>query len=422
MATRATKNNILAGSFVVLTIAAAVWGVYLLSNVQVERRTDYVVRFKLEEGATFLQRGSQVRIGGQPAGEVTSVTYDLGGDGAPRSVLVGMAIRSELRLFKDAAVQLEVPLLGSVSTINIPYVGSPAAGVLEPSGELPGQLAPPLFLAQAGYGAEQQKQMQRILGGADRIVQKIESQLGEIDKFIGPGGENLRQATEDIRAIVAQARSDYENLWRGRVTTVMERADSITAKAEELAEDGRVTVKGVREAVERNRPGVDRIVDNADATMARVNTEIAPAAQSAVQKADDGVGRFRDLMREGLEFVAENRPAIEIALANFRLASDQLRLTMIEVRRNPWRLLYQPTRKELEQELLYDSARAYAGAMSDLRAASAAIESALAAASASGRPVDSEQLQALLERVQTAEAKYRAVGDALMQRIVRESP
>ena len=57
-------------------------------------------------------------------------------------------------------------------------------------------------------------------------------------------------------------------------------------------------------------------------------------------------------------------------LGNASLASQQLKLATIEIRRSPWKLLYRPTPDELEHELLYEAARSFAVAAADLKAAS----------------------------------------------------
>ena len=70
-------------------------------------------------------------------------------------------------------------------------------------------------------------------------------------------------------------------------------------------------------------------------------------------------------------------PDINDTLANARLAAQQLKLTMLEVRRSPWKVLYRPTPTELEHEMLYAAARSFALAASDLKAASESVRRVL---------------------------------------------
>ena len=105
--------------------------------------------------------------------------------------------------------------------------------------------------------------------------------------------------------------------------------------------------------------------------------------------------------------VTEETPSIRRTLANLRLMSDQLKLTAVEVRSQPWRLLHQPTNKELSSQVLYDATRAYAEAASDLRAASEALEAS------SGQP-SQEVVDALTQAV----TKYKAAEQALMDKLI----
>ncbi|MBS0537017.1 MAG: hypothetical protein JSR72_23410, partial [Proteobacteria bacterium] len=57
------------------------------------------------------------------------------------------------------------------------------------------------------------------------------------------------------------------------------------------------------------------------------------------------------------------------------IAAQQLKLATTEIRAAPWRLLYQPTKKELENELLYNSVRQYASSVTELRSAAEALQS-----------------------------------------------
>ena len=105
-------------------------------------------------------------------------------------------------------------------------------------------------------------------------------------------------------------------------------------------------------------------------------------------------------------------------MANLRLMSDNLKLTAVEVRSQPWRALYRPTNKELSTQSLYDATRAFAEAASDVRAASETIESLAAGATTrtdDGRRIDEAGL-ALTEAMQ----RYRDAEQALLDILIRE--
>ena len=55
-----------------------------------------------------------------------------------------------------------------------------------------------------------------------------------------------------------------------------------------------------------------------------------------------------------------------------RQASAQLKLTALEVRRSPWKLLYTPSTSDVAHENLYESARSFVMATNELESASLA--------------------------------------------------
>ena len=104
--------------------------------------------------------------------------------------------------------------------------------------------------------------------------------------------------------------------------------------------------------------------------------------------------------------------------------SDQLKLTAIEVRSQPWRLLIQPTTKEFESQVLYDATRNYATAASDLRGASEALEALLAkGGTATDATTDAQKasIAELSDRLKEAFTKYRDAEQALLDKLIEKS-
>src|SRR5262245_56653116 len=162
------RNNVLAGAFVVVGLVLAVWVSFMLSDTNLARgmRT-FTVQFTLGDGALGLKPGSPELLAGQQVGKVQHVDFARapapGGGEVVTAVNVAVEVRSDLTRYENAAIALQKPLLGTLSSINISSVGS-AAGVPTPSGIsaaiepgdiVKGTIAPPGFLADAGYGPEQ---------------------------------------------------------------------------------------------------------------------------------------------------------------------------------------------------------------------------------------------------------------------------
>lgn len=434
---RNASNNLLAGVFVLVGVVGFVLIVLTLSGVSAwaSSRTPYTVRFTLRDGATGLKQGSLVRVGGQQVGTVKSVAFVNNPDsGAPQFVDVVVGVNASIKLFNDAVVQLELPLLGSVSTINIPAAGTPAAGVLAPGATINGQLAPPAFLAQAGYGNEQRTQVQQMLAGGARLVDDSQKLVADLQREAAPllrqaaeVATDARQATSDLRARI--------NDWSPRIDRTLANAEQFTAdlrtsraQLDEGITLARDFIQDLRSLVGDNRPRIDAILKNADELVNRANTQLYAQVQATLDDGRAGLKVFAEAGQRASSLIAEAAPELRLTFANARLSSDQLKLLMAEVRRNPWRLLYQPGRKELEQELLYEATRAYALAVSELRGVSAALEAASAASAQLGAhsstqpgaidPAGPERLAALRDELQRSFARYRQAEQALFDRLL----
>ena len=91
---------------------------------------------------------------------------------------------------------------------------------------------------------------------------------------------------------------------------------------------------------------------------------------------------------------------------------------MIEVRRSPWKVLYQPDVKEVEHELLYDATRSFAMATADLKAASRTVQEILARypAQLDANPELQERVQRnLIEPLERYEAAQERLLDILFE-------
>lgn len=123
-----------------------------------------------------------------------------------------------------------------------------------------------------------------------------------------------------------------------------------------------------------NQAKTDQILDDLKAITARVN-------EQTIGKVEELLDTGTQAMQEALA-VIENigldfdrwAPDVREALADARLAAQSLKFAGIELRRSPWKILYQPRKSELEHELLYEAARSFAMAASDLKTASESVQ------------------------------------------------
>lgn len=422
------RNSVLAGLFLVSGVILAVVVSFVLSGLgdKLEDRTPYLCVTTLEDGATGIKPGSLVLLGGQPVGKVEKVDIAPDPD-APGmlAVHVTAGVRAAITLYDDAVFHIERPLLGSSATINISSIGTagstPITGpsrVLEAGERVRLTPAPPSFLAQAGFGGDEVKKVQSIINDAQTAIESL-------SRTIAKAGPRVEAAIDDVASSVADLRKQLPD-WSRRVDATLantekasERLDPLLADAQGGVADARGIIRSVGEDLDRWDPKITSIFDNADAAVAKVNTQTLDKFNAALDEARGALDDFSDAARASGALVREESPNIRRALANARLMSDQLKLAAIEIRSKPWRLLYTPTAKESEASVLYDATRSYADAVSDLRAASEALETLTAQAPGGGSMVDRATMEELTTRVREAFQHYRDAEDHLMDKLVK---
>lgn len=429
-ARNSARNNLIAGIFLLGALVAGVIISIIISGAY-ERfvaRHHYIVRFTIAEGTPGLRIGANVTLGGQPVGWVEDLSFHSV-QNIPQNVDVHISVLADLVLYPNAVIHLERPLLGTMSSLNIAWPGDPSAGPPLREGDvLVGGIAPPAFLAQAGFGADQAQQLRSMIEQASELVARMNTFTQRLEETIDDDLARLRESLEDIAAVTGEFRERTPE-WTQRIDSILTSSDQVATRLPALADRAEVTMDDARrvmnsigEAVDENRVAMDRIVGNIDQAAARLNEESVPLIGEVLAQARDGVAQFQDAGRLFNSLIIEQAPGIRRILANFRLAADQFRLTSVEVRRNPWRLLYQPSARELESELFYDAARTYAQAVSDLREASESLE-AVSRAEAVGRvapTVHVETVEEIQARLQGAFIRYQEAERELLRRMIEQ--
>lgn len=386
-----SKASLLAGSLLIFGLTGFVMISAVISG-SIDRLTPthpYTVRFALAQGAGGLTAGSTVLMGGQPVGRVAGITFAREGERAV-GVDVRVRIRSAHTLYRDAAFVLEKPLVGFGASLNIVDAGSPGAGGLEPGSVVEATLAVPGFLAAAGLGIEQIQQLKEILSRTTDVVERADAIATRLEADV-----------DTLMTDFTAFSGELANLKAGEI-----RSDAALA-----IEDFRGLVEESRELLRVNRPRIDDTLSAAQRTMARFEGEHAEELLETIDRVGEAATNLGSLAGEAGQILTREGPTIERTLANARLASDQLRLATIEIRRNPWRLLARPDTKELREELFYDAARVYASAAGDLRDAGASLEAVLAR----GGEAEDEELRSLTEELKSAMARYKQAEAGLLE-------
>ncbi len=382
---RFSRNTVLAGLFVLGIIALFVFGVVLLtkSGDWSFDTSEYTVRFSLLDGADGLEKGSAVKLGGKRIGSVTSVEFSPppGSGEDVESLLVNIQVASAIRLYNDAEITLVRPLLGSNSTLNIVKLrGDANAEPVSPGAIIDGKLAPPGFVSQADYAS-----VQNFLKRVDRWSGDIDKDWPKPYEDVKATVENVRKSSEDAKEIVADAKSRWA-AWSGDIDDVMKnvkgRVDSISRGADDAVKEARSFIDEARKALSDNRAKIDEAIESVRSVVKRFENDDYPLVSKAIRDGQSTMAYAADVARKTDELVTTRIPELKEIITNGTLAAQQVKLMSAEVRAAPWRLLYQPNKKELENELLYNSIRQYSQSLAEVRAAADALEAATQAIAA----------------------------------------
>lgn len=421
MSTRtSSRNNIIAGLFVLICVVMAVVISVILSGVmeRLTPTTPYAIRFPLEIGAPGIEPGSSVLLGGQKVGRVTRVAHETD-EQDEMVVRVSVLIDSRVELHDDAWVALQLPLLGTLSTINISDIGKGER--LESGGIMAGKLAPPVFLTAAGFGPTQIGQFQEMIADATELIDVIRQAGQQWKPKIDTMLIEAQDVLDNVNAISAETHQRLPG-WSDHLDATLDNVEVASEHLPPLAEDarGRVTeardvLASVQDTIDENRPKIGATLDHVESATGKIDRETIGQVNETLTQARDGVNAFTELTDRVRRAIEQELPGVQRMLAAMRLAAEQFKLTSVEVRRAPWRLLYKPKTKELESELLFGAARSYAQAASDLRAASEALQVALADGDGRYTPQQQEELTALSDRLEKAMADYRKAEKELFQ-------
>ncbi len=345
-----TRNNVRAGIFVTLSIVLGVVTIILLTDAwdKFTRPTrQYTVTFDVSEGVKNLKEGAAVRVGGVQLGRVQAVVPRLQPGEAFDTIDVTFSLDDRVDLFADARILITPALIGADAWIEIHSVGT--VGMI-PDGPIEGESAPGIMGSL--LGPENAKK-------ADEIV------------------ENIRATTADASELVKRIDEEDWPRWSGKVDEVMEWASTATASIDGILDDGRGMMADMRGIAADNRPKIDGIIENVDMASvdvkditARVRAETVDKVNNLLDKGQDGLAKATKVIESIQRDYKIWSPNIDEALASARVVGQQLKLASIEIRRSPWKLLYKPSRTELDHELLYEATRSFAMATSDLKAAS----------------------------------------------------
>ena len=424
------RNNVRTGVFVSVTLIVAVVIIVVLSDVWRSLTLAtwrYTVEYPVNAGVSNLKSRADVRVGGMPMGEVDEVRAVLSADAPFERIAVDFTLDRRVRLHSNAKILVTTPLIGADAWLDIPDVGSLTdeegrtiddARLLEEGDHIDGTVA--VGLLSTLVGPDNADQTGKIIDNITELSGFLVKVPAEYEEHIVPILEKADTTLGEASDVAGKINKDYDR-WRLTVNDVMDRANRIAENIEKTTDEARAMV-------EENSPDVGVFIDNMTAFSEdareisdRVKTETVDKITDLLERGKAGVDSFASAIENIQVKLDAEWPNIDEALANARLASQQLKLTMVEVRRSPWKFLYRPSPTELEHEMLYEAARSFAVAASDLKAASDAMDRVVTL-HAGELMDDRATFERLKENLQESYERYNKAQEALFGVLISEGP
>lgn len=400
------RNAFLAGLFIVLSTVAALAIIVSIKGIGrfTEPQQVLSARFDLKDDLGGLRRGDDVRIGGYKVGTVRRI--DLLTDGDPPGVVVTFSIPQRIRVKTDARLSVQGTLTGA-SWLNFEGLGTG-----EPLAEgQPIQGRPSSLATVLSNLSELAPEMrQTIVEVRTQTIPRANAALDQARDTLATFQTTGREAT----ATIQQIREHVDPMVQ-RYNTLTETGSQALAEIRDVfgdtKADFRTTMSNLGQitgTINQNLPG---IIKKVDGLLTKVETAI-DATNTALEDIKLIASHTRDAADVVRALLVENRSRIDRMIVSLRVTGENLRAASAEIRRSPWRLLYQPRQHELTNLNLYDTARQFAEGASSLQDSATALRDALQNPS-----LPPEQLQEMLDRLERTFGAFHQVERHLWEQV-----
>lgn len=377
------RNALLAGFFMICSIALIVAVVIGVRGFTMENKVTRTASFKLTDNISGLRMGDDVRIGGHRVGAVKDIR--LVTENNAQLVLVRFTVPESADLRKDARVAIESSVTG-VSNLNIDSLG--AGAVLTENDRLPGTPSALVAILEAA------KELAPNLNGAvtdvrQKTIPKVNETIDKVKGHIDPTATKVQgladrgsEALVNIRDVFGDTKTDIR-------TTIANLAAATTSVKEKIA----------------------GILEKVDTAMTKISTSL-DSAQAALEDVKASAANVRELTAAARNTLVTNRGKIDAMIASLKTTGDNLKFATAEIRRSPWRLLYKPGSGEVANLNLYDTARQFAEGANDLNDAATSLRDSL-----NNPDLKEEEVKKLLEKLDSSFQKFNEVESQLWKEV-----
>ena len=222
----------------------------------------------------------------------------------------------------------------------------------------------------------------------------------------------LRKSLEDVNAVTASIRAETDpkqaKSMLAKVHTTLDRVDKAAADVQSVTADVKPKIKKIITDVAET---TGKIKELTKSDVAEILANLRKASTPMLE----AVKNLSDLSRQ---VAVIHRDNIDEILDNLAQVSVNLKSTSKEVRRNPWKLFYEPKEAEERSSNIAEAARAFSTGAAELDQAITKL-AALAKLHPKGIPPDDTQLKEIRKQIEESFARFNRVEEALWKSLVK---
>jgi len=422
MPQHAVRNRVAAGAFMLLALAAALVVLVLVGKWDTWLEKTQTVHFRFR-AAPNVKKGSPVLLAGYPIGQVVDC-YPVEAEspaaekrGKYYLVEVVASVPQKYPLHKNARVTITQALVGQSASLNIEDVGSDQV-VTAADSILGGEASAFTEAAgEVGIGDKERASITQIIESVRAVTASLKTDMPDIVQKLKTTGDNLVEGSKKIKEILDENRENLKSTVAS-AKSVTEKADK---GADEILTNTRVATAQVRDIVDKNSEDIRQTVVHVRNVAEKADRDAGAILANAHTASGDlktAVADLRIIAADAKGLLVTHKGAIASTLQNFRETSEHLRALAKEVRRAPWRLFATPDKQEVETLNLYDSARAFASAATDLDNLADTLQT-MVEAKKEGIDVDPEVIKGMLKRLEETFGTYQEAEKALQREFER---
>lgn len=401
------------------------------------------VRFPHHQMTTTLKSGSEVTCGGQTVGSISRLELqemtDPGSGHKELFTVMTVRVDSSLGLRADGKMAPEGPILGGPGRLLIldRGVGAP----VQANQMLEGQVAQDFagltrMLAAQLDPTDPTSIMSTVKTQLDvndpkSLMAKIHASMADINAVTQSIRNETNPREKDVLLAKLHGILDNVNQATRALKSEVDRTQDGTtlAKVHRTLDTLNVGLNSVVDLLNQNKQPITDTITHVRKTSeileqqiaARIARQLDPQEAAgllakvhvAIDSMQVSIRDINTITDDTKDLVALNKDYVNAVVLNMKETSDHLKAASKEIRRNPWRLFYQPTVSEAAQVNVYDAARAFSEAAGKLDDALTRLQ----AISAAGTDVGLEQkeLKQLADQLNQSHQQFSKVESALWE-------